>query len=80
MVDVPDVGGRSKDDAVKILEDEGFKVNVVTIYNDDNDTPNTVRQRNGMAPEAGEKVAKGDEVIIQVYGETVTEPETEPEQ
>ena len=80
MVDVPDVGGRSKDDAVKILEDEGLKVNVVTIYNDDNDTPNTVRQRNGMAPEAGEKVAKGDEVIIQVYGETVTEPETEPEQ
>lgn len=78
-VSVPDVGGKSKDDAIKTLEEEGFKVRVVTIYNDDNDTPNTVRKRNGMAPAAGEEIAKGDEVVIQVYGETVTEPETEAE-
>lgn len=78
-VAVPDVGGKSKDDAVKILEDEGFRVRVVTVYNDDNDTPDTVRQRNGMAPAAGEEIAKGDEVVIQVYGETVTEPASENE-
>ena len=75
-IQVPDVGGKTKDDAVKTLEDAGLKVSVVTIYNDDNDTEGTVRKRNGMAPEAGETIAKGDEVIIQVYGEEVTEPET----
>ncbi|MDE5995392.1 MAG: PASTA domain-containing protein, partial [Eubacterium sp.] len=76
-VAVQDVGGLAKDDAIKKLEEDGFKVNVVTIYNDDNDTPNTVRKRNGMAPAAGEEIAKGEEVVIQVYGETVTEPTDE---
>lgn len=77
LLHIPDVGGKPKDEAVKILEDEGFKVHVVTIYNDDHNTPNTVRQRNGMAPEAGDEIAKGEEVMIQVYGEEVTEPEND---
>ncbi|MDE6110360.1 MAG: PASTA domain-containing protein [Eubacterium sp.] len=76
-VAVPDVGGLSKDDAIKQLEEDGFRVSVVTIYNDDNDMPDTVRKRNGMAPAAGEEIAKGEEVVIQVYGETVTEPTNE---
>ncbi len=56
-VSVPDVGGKSKDDAVKTLEEEGFKVRVVTIYNDDNDTPNTVRKRkrNGSCSRRGNR-------------------------
>ncbi len=39
---------------------------------------NTVKQNHGMAPAGGETVAKGEEVILQVYGEiiTTTEPET----
>ena len=78
-VKVPDVGGLSKDDAVAKLEEEGFKVKVVPIYNDDGHMPNTVKSKGGIAPKAGEIVAKGEEIIIQVYGEVVTtEPETEP--
>lgn len=75
-VAVPDVGGLDRDEAVKKLEEQGLKANVVTIYNDDDDTPNTVRSRGGIAPEPGESVAKGDEVIIQVYGERATKPES----
>ena len=78
-VKIPDVGGLNKDDAVAKLEAEGFKVKVVPIYNDNNNIPNTVKSRGGIAPKAGEVVAKGEEVIIQVYGEVATtEPETQP--
>lgn len=76
-VQITNVGGLDRDEAVKALEELGLKVTVVTIYNTDNNKPNTVRKNGGMAPAAGETVAKGDEVIIQVYGEQVTEPETE---
>lgn len=76
-VQIIDVGGLDRDEAVKKLEDLGLKVTVVTVYNTDNDKPDTVRKRGGMAPAAGEAIAKGDEVMIQVYGEQVTEPEPE---
>ncbi len=76
-VQIIDVGGLDRDEAVKKLEDLGLKVTVVTVYNTDNDKPDTVRKRGGMAPAAGEAVAKGDEVMIQVYGEQVTESEPE---
>lgn len=69
-VQIPDVGGLSRSAAVNKLEAEGFKVTVVMVYNDDNDTPNTVKAKGGIAPAAGSIVAKGEEVIIQVYGET----------
>ncbi len=72
---VPDVGGLSKNDAISALEKEGFKVKTVTIYNDDGHTPDTVKSSGGMAPAGGTTAAKGDEVIIQVYGETVTTTE-----
>lgn len=77
---VPDVGGLMKDDAVKKLEEAGFKVSVVTVYNDGSYTEGKVKSSYGMAPSAGSTVAKGEEVIIQVYGEvvTTTEPSTEP--
>lgn len=79
--DVPDVGGLSLEEAKKQLEDKGFSVSVVEIYNDLGYTENTVKKNNGMAPAAGETVAKGETVIIQVYGAevTTTEPTTEPE-
>ena len=69
--DVPDVGGMKRDAAVKELEAKGFKVTVVPVYNDDNNTPDTVKSNGGIAPAAGSTVAKGEEVIIQVYGEAV---------
>ena len=79
-VKVPDVGGLSREVAVAMLESEGFKVKVVTVYNDDNDTPNTVKSKGGIAPKEGDIVAKGEEVIIQVYGEVITPRSvTEPE-
>lgn len=69
---IPDVGGLSKDEAVKKLEEEGFKVSVVTVYNEGNHTKDSVKSTGGMAPAAGTTTAKGEEVIIQVYGEVVT--------
>lgn len=78
---VPDVGGMPLEEAKKKLEAEGFTVSTVEIYNDIGYATNTVKQNHGMAPAAGETVAKGDEVILQVYGElvTTTEPETTTE-
>ncbi len=78
---VPDVGGLMKDEAVKKLEEAGFKASIVTVYNDGSYTEGKVKSSYGMAPAAGSTVAKGEEVIIQVYGEevtTTTQPSTEP--
>ncbi len=76
---VPDVGGLSKADAVSALEKAGFKVKIVTIYNDDGHKADTVKSKGGMAPAAGTSSAKGEEVLIQVYGETVTTTTAAPE-
>lgn len=80
-VNVPDVGGLMKEEAVKKLEEAGFKVSTVTVYNDGSYTEGKVKSSYGMAPSAGSTVAKGEEVIIQVYGAevtTTTQPSTEP--
>lgn len=79
-VEVPDVGGLTLDEAKEKLEEMGLKVSTVEVYNDGFDQPDTVKKNHGIAPAAGEIVAKGDEIILQVYGEaeTTTEPENEP--
>ena len=79
MATVPDVGTLTADEATKQLENLGFKVKTVSVYNNGNYTPNTVKKSGGTAPAAGESVAKGETVIIQVYGEveTTTEPSTQ---
>lgn len=69
---VPDVGGMKLEDAKKQLEAAGFTVSTVEVYNEDGYAENTVKQNNGMAPAAGETVAKGEEIVLQVYGEEVT--------
>lgn len=78
---VPDVGGLKREDAIKALEDAGFTVKVVTVYNDGSYTPDNVKKSGGMAPAADSEVAKEDTVIIQVYGEveTTAAPETTPD-
>jgi serine/threonine-protein kinase len=79
---VPDVGGLTLDEAKKQLEDAGFTVTTVEVYNDGSYTEGTVKSSRGMAPSAGETVAKGEEVIIQVYGDvttTTTQPDTTSE-
>lgn len=75
---VPDVNGLTLDDATKQLEDLGFKVSTVEVYNDGTHTANTVKSANGSAPAAGTLAAVGEEVILQVYGEaeTTTAPAT----
>ena len=75
---LPDVGGLSLDEAKKKLEGLGFTVSTVEIYNDGGHTENTVKANYGMAPAAGETVAVGEEIILQVYGEivTTTQPST----
>lgn len=78
---IPDVGGLNVDDATKQLEAKGFKVSTVKVYNDGTHTKDTVKASYGMAPAAGEVVAVGTEVEIQVYGEvqtTTAAPTTEP--
>lgn len=81
--EIPDVGGLTLEAATKTLEEKGFKVSSVEIYNDGSHTPNTVKASYGMAPEAKTVAAVGSEVVLQVYGEeqTTTEPPstTQPE-
>ncbi len=72
MATVPDVGTLTADEATKQLENLGFKVKTVSVYNNGNYTPNTVKKSGGTAPAAGESVAKGETVIIQIYGEVET--------
>lgn len=69
---VPNVGGMSLEEAKRELEKLGFTVSTVEIYNDGGNAPNTVKENYGMAPAAGESVAVGEEIILQVYGEVVT--------
>lgn len=76
---VPDVGGLSVEDATETLEKLGFTVSTVEVYNDSNHAEGTVKDNYGSAPAAGEEVAVGEEIILQVYGSpvtTTTEPET----
>lgn len=73
---VPDVGGMSLDEAKKELEKLGFTVSTVEIYNDGGHAENTVKAKYGTAPADGEEVAVGEEIILQVYGETVTTAQT----
>lgn len=75
---IPDVGGMPLEDAKKKLEDLGFKVSTVEIYNDGSYTANTVRPIHGSAPSKDTVCAVGEEIILQVYGEeqTTTSPET----
>lgn len=77
--EVLDVGGLTLEEATKKLEAVGFKVSSVEVYNDGSHTPNTVKSSYGSAPAAGEVVAVGEEIVLQVYGEeqTTTQP-TEP--
>lgn len=81
--EIPDVGGLTLEEATKTLEDKGFKVSSVKVYNDGAHTPNTVKATYGMAPSAKTTAAVGSEVILQVYDEvqTTTEPPstTQPE-
>ena len=76
---LPDVGGMSLEEASKELEKLGFTVSTVEIYNDGGHAENSVKASYGMAPAAGEDVAVGEEIILQVYGEvvTTTQPSTE---
>ena len=73
---VPDVRGLALDDATKQLEDLGFKVSTVEVYNDGTRIANTVKNTDASAPAAGTLAAVGEEVILQVYGEA--EPTTAP--
>ena len=51
------------------LEKLGFKVSSVEVYNDGSHTKGQVRASYPSAPEVGAKVALGEEIILQVYGE-----------
>ena len=61
QVTVPNVLGKSRDDAVAALSDLGLKPSVHTVHS--NKTPNTVT---GQDPQAGMKVVKGSRVRINV--------------
>ncbi len=77
---VPDVSGLTLEEATKQLEELGFKVSSVEVYNDGSHTANTVKSGYSSAPASGEVVAVGEEVVLQVYGEvqtTTTQPSTD---
>lgn len=66
---VPDVSGLTIEQATQQLEKLGFKVSSVEVYNDGSHTKGQVRASYPSAPEVGAKVALGEEIILQVYGE-----------
>lgn len=77
---VPDVSGLALDVATKRLEELGFKVSSVEVYNDGSHVVNTVKSSYCSAPAAGDVVAVGEEIVLQVYGEvqtTTTQPSTD---
>lgn len=75
-VQVPNVGGLDLETAKKTLEDQGFTVSTVEVFNNGSYSKDTVRATYGMAPAEGSVVAKGSNIILQVYGEpqTTTQP------
>lgn len=72
-VPIPDIMNLMKDDAVRLLEEAGFKVSVATDVNDGTQVADSVGQ---VTPAVGEKLEKGATVYIHVWGEL---PSTEPE-
>lgn len=75
---VPNVGGLTLEEATKTLEELGFKVSSVEVYNDGSHIANTVKSSYGSAPAADEVVAVGEEIVLQVYGEVQTTTTTQP--
>ena len=71
-VEVPECGNMKSEEAVAKLEQLGFKVKTVEIYNDGSHTPFTVKASGASAPAVGETVAVGEDIILQVYGEVQT--------
>ncbi|HEX2026312.1 MAG TPA: Stk1 family PASTA domain-containing Ser/Thr kinase [Actinomycetota bacterium] len=59
---VPDVVGETEDDAIRILEDRGFRVQAEREFNEDVPRNEVFEQD----PEEGERIARGDTVTITV--------------
>lgn len=80
---IPDVGTLTVEEATQKLEELGFKVTTVEIYNDGSHTKGTVKAKYGIAPADGTVAAVGEEIVLQVYGEvhetTTAAPETTDE-
>lgn len=66
---VPDVSGLQFEDAKKQLEALGFTVSSVEVFNDGSHQKGQVKPSFASAPAAGEVVAVGTEVVVQVFGE-----------
>ncbi|MEZ5126223.1 MAG: Stk1 family PASTA domain-containing Ser/Thr kinase [Thermoleophilia bacterium] len=62
LISVPDVVGTPSTDAVTVLEDEGFVVNIDFVFGWGASPGDVV----GQDPEAGARLRQGDEVVIQV--------------
>lgn len=77
-IEVPKVSGMTLTEAKKLLEEKGFTVSTVEVYNDGNHTKDTIKSNFGVAPEEGSTVAVGSEIILQVYGEIHTTTTTQP--
>ena len=65
-VEVPDVVGKHKDEAKKILEDAGFKMTITEYDSKSKEAAGTVIE---MYPEAGMEKEEGSEVRVVVAGE-----------
>lgn len=70
--EIPNVNGLMLEDAKKMLEEKGFKVSSVEVYNDGTHLVNQLKSAFAISPAEGSIVALGTEVIIQVYGEGPT--------
>ncbi len=78
-VSVPVIVGKTEDEAVKALRDNGFEVEIHYILNyDKGELAGTVKE---CSPSAGNKVAYGSKVTVVIYGDdqmTTTTTTTRP--
>lgn len=66
---MPDVLGKTYDEAVKLIEEAGFSKDNITVYNMNNDGTKLNNSVYSASPEAGKQCDKSQKIILQVWSE-----------
>lgn len=66
---MPDVQGKTYDEAVKLLEAAGFSKDNITVFTKNNNGANLNNSVDSSSPEAGKECDKNQKIILQVWSE-----------